>query len=90
MRRLARAGFRKVKAMENLRQHRIVRRQQDETGGPGAQFFAQGLAAPGIARAHDHQAAFGQRLGGGNGVAQPVLVRQQCKQTCVEAGGGSC
>lgn len=90
MRRVAGAHFRQMKTVQPVGKHGIVRRQQDQSMRLCPQRLAQCMTAFRIARAHDHQAAFGQGTCGGKRIGQPVIVRHQSEQTRVEAGGGSC
>lgn len=90
MRRLAGAALGQVKAVQPVGQHRIVRRHQNQALRRLAQRFAQPAAARGIARPHDHQAAFGQGARGAQRIGQTVVIRNQRQQTRVETGGGSC
>ena len=80
MRRVARMRFRQMQTVQTIRQFRIVRRQQDQAVSLRAQSLAQLAAAFGIARPHDHQAAFRQGLGCGNWVGQTVIVRHERQQ----------
>jgi len=90
MRRIMRARFRQMQAMQTVGKHGIIRRQQDQSMGLGPQHLAQRMTPFRIARAHNDQAAFGQATGGGERIGQALIIRHQCQQTRVEAGGGSC
>ena len=57
--------------------------------GLGPQRFTQRMTPFRIARAHNDQAAFGQTAGGGERIGQALIIRHQCQQARVEAGGGS-
>ena len=74
MRRVAGTDFRQMQAMEMIGEQGIVRRQQDQAVCLRPQCFAQRVTPFGIARAHDHQAAFGQGTGGGERIGQAVVV----------------
>ncbi len=84
------AGFGKMQSMQDARQLRIVRREEDQAAGLCAQRLCQCPPAFGIARPHDHQTAFGQGAGDANGIGRAIIVCQIGKQARVEAGGGSC
>ena len=90
MRRLARANFRQMQAMQRVRQHRIIGGKQNEIPGLSRQHFGQSAAARAIARADDHQRATRQGARRRNRIGQPLVIRHKTEQTCVEAGGGSC
>jgi len=76
--------------MKRAGQFGIVGGQQDKAVSFGAKRLGQNAAAFGVARADDHQRASGQGAGRRNRIGQTFIVRQQCEQTRVEAGGGSC
>ena len=90
MRRVAGADFRQMQAMEMIGEQGIIRRQQDQAVRLRPQCFAQRVTPFGVARAHDHQAAFGQGAGGGERIGQSLVIRHKRQHTRVEAGGGSC
>lgn len=90
MRRLMRAGFGQMQAVQPAGQNGIVRRQKDQAVRFFAQRFAQGAAARGVARTHDHQAAFGQGARRAQRIGQALVIGEQGEYARVEAGGGSC
>ena len=90
MRRVAGERFRQMQAMETVSEHGVIRRQQDQAMCLRPQRFTQRMTPFRIARAHNDQAAFGETAGGGERIGQALIIRHQCQQTRVEAGGGSC
>ena len=84
------ADFWQMQAMQPVGKNRIVRRQKDQAMRLRPQRLAQRVTPFCIARAHDHQAAFGQGAGRGNRIGRPLVVGHKREQTRVEAGGGSC
>lgn len=90
MRRFPRPHFRQMESVQAIGQNRIAGSQKNQAACLGAQCLGQRDATFLVTRAHDHHAALGQALSGGNRVGNALIIGNKHEQARVEAAELSC